>query len=250
MANDIRLVCGFSDHPKTIKLVRRCGEKSFRCLIRLWCWARDNKPDGKLAGMPDEDIEIAAGWDGEPGQFIQTLRDVLFLDGSDLHDWEKHQGWACGQTQRSEHARKAAKAKWDKKMLGQCSGIAGAEGEQCSGDAPSPNPLPSPLPLPSPPPSPKKKEPFAHADAFAAFWMEYPRKVGKEKTIKAWKKVSPSAHVKIMEALTVQSASWAERGEPEFIPYPASWLNQKRWEDETAPSSGKTYLEQLMAGDA
>jgi DNA-binding transcriptional MocR family regulator len=66
-------------------------------------------------------------------------------------------------------------------------------------------------------------------NGFEDFWRAYPRKTGKGAAEKAWAKaagvVEPS---KILEA--VASAVWSP--EPQFIPHPATWLNQKRWEDE------------------
>lgn len=47
-----------------------------------------------LSGIDCEDVEIAAKWDGEPGEFCQTLVDLRFIDETDgvyaLHDWCEH----------------------------------------------------------------------------------------------------------------------------------------------------------------
>lgn len=70
---------------------------------------------------------------------------------------------------------------------------------------------------------------------FAAFWSAYPRKTAKVAAQQAWSKLTPSADVlqRILDALTWQasSAAWTKDG-GQFVPYPATWLNAKRWEDE------------------
>ena len=70
---------------------------------------------------------------------------------------------------------------------------------------------------------------------FARFWSEYPRKVGKGKCEILWRriKVSDVLLETILTALEAQkhSVQW-KRKNGEFIPYPSTWLAQKRWEDE------------------
>jgi hypothetical protein len=72
-------------------------------------------------------------------------------------------------------------------------------------------------------------------NGFDAFWDAYPRKVGKLAAQKAWKKLKTPASIlpKILEAIDRQRASpqWTKEG-GQFIPHPATWLNQGRWEDD------------------
>lgn len=67
---------------------------------------------------------------------------------------------------------------------------------------------------------------------FEKFWLEYPRKVAKPNAVKAWKKIKPSEVDALMAALARQKRSeqWTKDG-GQFIPHPATWLNQRRWED-------------------
>jgi predicted phage replisome organizer len=69
--------------------------------------------------------------------------------------------------------------------------------------------------------------------AFIAFWKSYPKKKSKGQAEKAWLKVNPSLYPIIMDSLEKhkQSADWLKEG-GQFIPYPATWLNAKGWEDE------------------
>ena len=114
MNSDIRIAVGWADHPKTERLARACGPDACRCLIRLWSWTACNRPTGDMAGLTDEDLEIAAGWRGDAGKFITALRDLRWVDGEapayQMHEWAEHESWASAAPERSETAREAGKA--------------------------------------------------------------------------------------------------------------------------------------------
>ncbi len=79
---------------------------------------------------------------------------------------------------------------------------------------------------------------------FDEFWQAYPKKVGKGAALKAYAKLKPTEqlHKAMMLALSKQKKSeqWRkERGR--YIPNPATWLNQTRWEDDL--STGGSYGE-------
>ena len=66
--------------------------------------------------------------------------------------------------------------------------------------------------------------------AFDKFWQAYPRKTAKGAAERAWAKIKPADHAAIHAALDSQRPHWKD---PKFIPHPATWLNGKRWLDET-----------------
>jgi len=78
---------------------------------------------------------------------------------------------------------------------------------------------------------------------FAEFWAVYPKKVGKGAAEKAFKKIQPSAKLftQILAAISRQrnSNQW-RKNNGQFIPNPATWLNQCRWEDELNYGPGMT----------
>lgn len=78
----------------------------------------------------------------------------------------------------------------------------------------------------------KSKEEYPRASAFDLFWKAYPKKVGKAAAERAFDKVKVSRQV-LLDAVERQkhSAQW-ERDNGQFIPNPATWLNQGRWDDE------------------
>jgi hypothetical protein len=81
-------------------------------------------------------------------------------------------------------------------------------------------------------------------DYFNEFWQAYPKKVAKESALKAWNQINiDEATVdKILKAIKDQDIASQEQ---QFIPYPATWLNNRRWEDEVdaKPKSNLKYYE-------
>jgi hypothetical protein len=85
--------------------------------------------------------------------------------------------------------------------------------------------------------APKRNWTGAQIDAdphFAAFWAAYPRKTDKGHARKAWLKVLRDG----VDPDRVTAAAVAFRDDPDrtakFTPYPATWLNGERWDDEPA----------------
>jgi hypothetical protein len=68
------------------------------------------------------------------------------------------------------------------------------------------------------------------------FWNDYPRKIGKFMARKAFLSVKPWNQATcdaIFEGLDRWVNHWRDNEiERKFIPYPATWINQHRWEDE------------------
>jgi hypothetical protein len=118
---DARLSTGLPHHPKTKKLIRRLGGEGAWHLVCLMLWAAQNRSSGNLNGMGIEDVEIAAGWEGEEGAFVAALLDVRFLDKADngyvIHNWSRHNPWAAGAEDRSKKARYAAICKQHGKKI-------------------------------------------------------------------------------------------------------------------------------------
>ena len=69
-------------------------------------------------------------------------------------------------------------------------------------------------------------------DDFEVFWNAYPKKVGKQAAKKAFEKVNVPVE-SLVSAIKRQECSpqWSKDG-GQYIPNPATWLNQGRWEDE------------------
>jgi hypothetical protein len=73
--------------------------------------------------------------------------------------------------------------------------------------------------------------------SFSIFWSSYPKKVGKGAALKVWTRLKPNpelqSRIHAAIAQQLETDQW-QRDNGQFIPHPATWLNQTRWEDETA----------------
>lgn len=77
---------------------------------------------------------------------------------------------------------------------------------------------------------------------FDEFWSAYPKKKAKEAARKAWVKLKPDETLgKAIIQAVIESAKtkdWLKEN-GKYIPYPATYLNGKRWEDERNESNGQ-----------
>lgn len=72
-------------------------------------------------------------------------------------------------------------------------------------------------------------------ESFDSFWQVYPRKIGKGAARKVWLKLRPANGLVERICSQVQAAAqtdqWKRDG-GKYIPHPATWLSQSRWEDD------------------
>lgn len=82
-------------------------------------------------------------------------------------------------------------------------------------------------------------------ERFEVFWTEHPKKKSKTAAEKAWAKLKPDEQLfaDIMSGLerAKTSVEWLDK---QYIPYPASWLNDGGWMDEYKPAA---YTEAHLA---
>lgn len=116
MNTDIRISTGLLTNMKVKRLIRRKGHTGFYNMISLWIYAGIHRPEGVFFEMDEDDLMDAADTNDE--NFIPLLTELKLLDFDGLHhkihDWNKHNHWALGAEKRSETARKAAEARWNK----------------------------------------------------------------------------------------------------------------------------------------
>lgn len=81
-------------------------------------------------------------------------------------------------------------------------------------------------------------------ELFNLFWKSYPRKVSKGNAEKWFKKNKPTKElVDTMISkidLLKETEQW-KKNDGQFIPYPATWLNAKGWEDEIKNSNTSNF---------
>jgi len=84
------------------------------------------------------------------------------------------------------------------------------------------------------PPSEKEKTDKDN-DQFDIFWECYPRKQGKKKALISWGKIKFNGQLKVDQIIESVKQhmllEWNDKSD-EFIPYPATYLHQERWNDE------------------
>ena len=76
---------------------------------------------------------------------------------------------------------------------------------------------------------------------FSRFYAAYPRKVSKPAALKAWRALKADAALADRIIADVKRRCDTEwKGQAiQYIPHPSTYLNQRRWEDETAPTERK-----------
>lgn len=90
------------------------------------------------------------------------------------------------------------------------------------------------------PKQPKRsKKPAEEPTGFTRFYTEYPKHEGRKPALMAWLKLNPSAELAetiIAHVKRRKETVWCGK-DKQFILLPATFLNEKRWEDELMPTT-------------
>ncbi len=91
-------------------------------------------------------------------------------------------------------------------------------------------------------------------EAFAQFWVTYPKRRSKGQAERAWLALNPDQELLAKILITIgrakQSREWKKDGGV-FIPYPGTWLRAKGWEDEyVEPPLASERLEDRLFREA
>jgi len=73
---------------------------------------------------------------------------------------------------------------------------------------------------------------------FQIFWTAYPRKVSKPSALKSFEKLDVDEKLLAAMLVAIEQQSRSEQWRKEagrFVPHPATWLNDRRWEDGVQP---------------
>lgn len=92
------------------------------------------------------------------------------------------------------------------------------------------------------PPTPKGEL----REMFDQFWAAYPRRVAKGTAEKCWMRIKPDGELfeTILSAVERYADDCRDK-EDKYIAHPSTWLNGKRWEDETKSKSKFNDLDRL-----
>ena len=87
-------------------------------------------------------------------------------------------------------------------------------------------------------PAVEKPDPaFEYDPLFIEFWTAYPKKTGKGAAHTSWKKIKPKVSRETADKIIASVRAYAQtqqwkKENGQYIPNPATFLNQRRWEDE------------------
>jgi hypothetical protein len=233
-------------HPKTRRFARYAGvtvPAAVGHLHFLWWWALDYAQDGEMTQFDPEDVADAALWDGDAAVLLDALTRAGFLDregeGLFIHDWGEYAGRLAAQREATREKTRERTRKYRERVR---DAAVTCDATPCDAvvtpcDAPTvPNSTPPNITQPN------QENVLAHANVgvevlpsgFDAFWECFPRKVSKRDAIKAWRQTKAHDHTDAIMAslaLFIRSPDWQKDG-GQYIPYPATWLRGRRWEDE------------------
>lgn len=123
-----------------------------------------------------------------------------------------------------------------------------ASAPDAAAEAAAPELAPAQVPLPmvvveaDKPERPKRPRKYNWPEDHAErFWVAYPRRKAKADALKALAKVYQADTVPFQSLLDGIEHLITET-DPEFYPYPATWLNGHRWEDEPTPFGSSTHV--------
>lgn len=217
-------------HPKTIVLMKEMNwplDVAISKLHRLWWWCADYAYDGDISKHDPDTMATAIGCGDMKGEFlIAAFIKSGFIDREPylrLHDWWAHFGdFLKARFSRTPAVWKLVESKY----------ISGCHQHPTS-TQPAPNQVATRNPLDKGNKGNKEIATtlFDKSNGFVQFWRAYPRKTGRLAAAKAWKVKSPPL-AKCLAALSwlVKSEQWTKEG-GQYIPLPATWLNQGRWDD-------------------
>ena len=208
------------DDPK----IGTLDDAAFRTWVELLCTACKAE-DGGNTHLTENDIDWAFRRNAR--ETLQKLlqRDLVTVTETGeivITSWEKRQKKSDSSTDRVRAHRQKAKQDKDLQQDSQDETLQKRKGNGLEKRR-------------------EEKNKDTSLDAmFDEFWTAYPKKVSKAAALKAYRKIKPSESLQaeILAAVSraKTSVDWS-KDDGQFIPYPASWLNARRWEDE-APGQG------------
>lgn len=243
----VKLDDQFFAHPKVVEV---SNEAKLLYLAGL-TYCAGQLTDGRIGRGALRAVAASLGLD--PALAVELVGVGLWSAteaGYAVHDYLEYQPSAEQvRAQRAENARRQAEWRGRRRATradernAVTNGVSNAP--RNAPVTPTPYPSPSPREVNSPPNGEEQTLVRARPgrasaratplEGFEDWWGCYPRKIGKGKARDAWKarRLTAADVPRLVAAVERQclSAQWQSEG-GRFIPHPATWLNQERWEDE------------------
>ena len=211
------------DDPK----VQRLADHIFRGWVNVLCLA--SKHGGSLPSIADIAFALRIP-DDQADSLIQALIDAGLLedDGDSLvvHNWSERQFLDRTNAQRQKRFREKVKAK----TVTEKDRNAVTNGKR--NVTVTPQDTDTDTDTDTEQSRINNRSPKLADGVFAEFWKSYPRKIGKASAEKAWAKALVASPADVILS-GLYGYVWPN--DPQYIPHPATWLNQHRWKDEPPP---------------
>lgn len=237
MAGDwIKMRGNLWDDPRVARICDITNKKEAEViggLYWLWSMADEQTQNGDLLGMSVQTVDRKTGVKGIGGALVEIGWLLEIAGGLTIARFDEHNGKSAKR--RASHAKTMAEkyVPLSKRNNNseqslpfsdhECAEISQeiAEGGQLEKRRVYNTPV-----------VPKGDE-MGGAD-FGRFWASYPRKVGKGAAVRAWlksRRIRPAIET-ILGALErcKLDEQWV-KDDGQFIPHPATWLNEMRWAD-------------------
>ena len=221
------------NHPKLSLFLHKTGfnlNEAIGFLHRLWWWTLTYAEDGILSKYDCSQFLVRLTDKIEPEKLLNFLIECNFIDDDTknikIHNWLKYAGRYLTGKYRTANPKKLKEI-----MKLYKSDLKQTKVRQKSDFSPTTLPnLPNHT-LPN-----QKEDIYSPVSKdFEQFWLAYPRKTSKKKAFEIWQKLKPNAALinQILQTIEKQKTSidWV-KDNGQFIPYPSTYLNNRRWEDE------------------
>lgn len=234
-------------HAKTML----AGNEAMGLWVRAGSWSSAHFTDGFIPEHMALAMAPPMANDNLPSVAMRLVEAGFWHEvdgGYQFHDWDDFQPDGKAEKEKRESTRKArseagkkgAEARWGKKN-----------------DDSKPDDLPmakngkansKPMAPSRPVPSYISNDTDAAEAAFADWYKDYPKKVGKGQARKAFKAALKKTDLQTLKAGLERYLKSVEGKDKEFIANPATWLNGERWDDDhtTTTSSGDDSWNKLM----
>jgi len=221
-----RFDVGYLSNPKIAPLLEHAPRA---VLLHSWAilYSKQHGTDGVVPirlGMREVWIDRCSEQCGEQCQPQCNLGMLLengllqMVDGATaiVHDYLEHQDSSESMKRASDKGKRAAEARWGKPKDDAPSNASSNAQGNASGNAKERR---------------GEESNTRSSDSFEAWWLEYPRKVGKGQARPAYKRALAKASAEVLLAASKRYAERVATTEPRFIAHPTTWLNGERWLD-------------------
>lgn len=188
---------------------------AFMACVRFWIWADRQSRNGHAINVTFVTLDSVASIAGFSAAMVKVGWLVVENGKVSLPNFERHNGNTAKKRALAQN-RKANQRSRNSHAIGHASVThsAGPEKrreEHISRGAEKPT-----------------------SSGFDLFWIAYPKKKNRIAALKSWNKLKPDQSLtdRILKALQFAIQSGELGSGYDYYPYPATWLNGQRWEDE------------------